>query len=134
MRFDLSFSNLDNVNILYFTDVDLSKTFLYGASLIRARLSGAKLGCVFWDANLTGAWLDSCNLEGADLEAANLSDADLEKTRFSNAKLKKANLSKARLEGADLTEAAELATATLTGATYDKTTKLPTNLDATARA
>lgn len=96
---------------------DLREVNLRGAILYQAILRLADLR----RADLTGA-----NLQGADLRGANLSEANLENASLVGAKLQEANIEKTNFIGADL-RLTDLSLHDLERATYNKTTKLPTD-------
>ncbi len=71
--------------------VDLTNSFLAGATLFRSNLSGANLtnadlfGADLTDVNLTGANLSGANLGNSRLVDANLTDADISGAVFDSA-------------------------------------------------
>ncbi len=99
-----------------FSQLDLHKQLLAGASFAKATLASANLSgadlsntnfsranlgqATLKNAKLVGAYLCGAKLEGADLRGANLSKASLE-----SARLKDANLCGADLTGATISEA-----------------------------
>lgn len=110
-----------------FSQLDLSKQVLVGASFARANLRRTKLigadlsNANFSRANLTQACLKnakliSAYLGGANLEESDLRGANLTRVSFEGANLKGANLCGADLTGASVTEA-QLASARTNWAT-----------------
>jgi uncharacterized protein YjbI with pentapeptide repeats len=83
--------------------LDLSETHLWSVNLLRARLVGAMLRDVKWNAALLDrAQLERATLEGAHLEGAHMFKAQLRRANLSHANLKKADLDQADLEEAIL--------------------------------
>jgi uncharacterized protein YjbI with pentapeptide repeats len=93
---------------------DLDESHLEEARLVRAHLE---------DASLSDIHLENANLTLARLARANLGLARLERADLSGANLVGADLSGANLVGADL-GLTHLGWANLTGATFDKTSRL----------
>lgn len=90
-------------------NVDLSRSWLAGASLIGVDLGDAGLACArlfgadLTDADLVGANLAAANLAGASLIRAGMSDADLATAILSDANLYHADLHRANMYRANLT-------------------------------
>jgi uncharacterized protein YjbI with pentapeptide repeats len=97
----------------------LEEAHLYGAHLEGANIIYAHLeGAYLIETHLEGASLGSAHLEGATVKAAHLKGASLDE-----AHLEGANCYQARLEGVDFYHT-HLEGADLTGATFDKTSRL----------
>jgi uncharacterized protein YjbI with pentapeptide repeats len=135
-RSDLTGAWISNADL---SEADLRDATLDGAHLERAKLALADLrGATFEHAHLDGAMLrgvkavadfDGASLHRAQLDDARLSGADLIRADLSGASLAGADLSGAFLYGADLRDTdGTIAAATLTGAHYDRSTRLPQSL------
>jgi uncharacterized protein YjbI with pentapeptide repeats len=122
---NMDIKNTQGEVILTIEDVET----LEGHDFYRQELPGAD----FRDQNLAGVRFYGCNLEGADfrgaiLKRASLQVANLKGADLRTADLNLANLLGANLAGADLSEA-NLKWAHLKGAKYDRTTRLPKDID-----
>ena len=96
--------------------IDLSRSWLQGASLRGARLQRANLvGAQLQGADLMSARLQGANLADAKLQGAHLEDARLQATFIEGAQLQGAHLVAVRLQGTDL-ESAQLQGANLMAA------------------
>ena len=83
--------------------IDLSRSWLRGASLHGAKLQNANLkDTQLQGANLTDAQLQKAYLENAQLQGANLADAQLQAAFLRNAQLQGVIATAAQLRGADL--------------------------------
>lgn len=81
--------------------------------------------------DLHGAFVRRVTLRGARLDDANLAGADATGADFRDADFQNANLNGTILRGADLRGAVNLTQEQLSKAVLDRTTKLPTYIDAT---
>ena len=94
------------IDLLLWSDADLSEAALSGINLSGANLSKANLsGTYLGGANLSGAKFSGAKFSGAFLPVADLADADLREADLSWANLSGANLSKANLSGTNLSGA-----------------------------
>ena len=107
--------------------LDLSHRYLGYADLREAQLVGATL----FMTNLSGANLSGADLSNADLSGTDLSGADLHGATLTGANLMVADLQNAVLTGANLLGVRNLTTQQLHSATYDSTTLLDNEIDAT---
>lgn len=107
-----------NLSFTYLVGADLGRANLSGADLSRAGLIGADLS----EADLKGAGLSGAYLIGADLSKADLSGADLIGANLWKAILVRANLTQTGAIGADFSGAdlsgANLSSAYLSGANF----------------
>ena len=124
LELDLTRANLDNLD---FTDADLSKILLFGASIKGTTLTNTDLSHAnLQDATFAPRSIDGLNLSSAVLNCITSINIDFRKafslkgTQFEKATLKKANFS-----GKDLTDVnflnAHLAEANFSGAKLDRT-------------
>jgi uncharacterized protein YjbI with pentapeptide repeats len=111
------------------TEANLTEAKLIKAELTEANLTKAKL----IKAELTEANLTNTTLVEADFTEAKLIKSDLTKANLSKANLSGAKLISADLRGANLQDAVVNEKTDLTDACYNKTTKLPSNLDRKAK-
>jgi uncharacterized protein YjbI with pentapeptide repeats len=94
--------------IRFLIEADLAHRVRESAPVIelgRADLSGAALGDLYFEANLTGAHLNGANLQDANLSGAILDGADLLAAKLGDARLIGASLHDANLHDAGLSDA-----------------------------
>ncbi len=104
-------TNDPNTSIVSLRKADLRQVDLHNVNLHSLDLSETS----FWEANLSGAYINKANLSGASFFKANLNG-----TNFRKSNLNKANLSGANLSGTVFSET-NLSGATLTGANFNNT-------------
>ena len=143
---DFSNANLSSVNLSYaflqnavFFDADLSYTELQGAGFQNAILTNAfmfntNIGSAnFQNANLQGAYLVSANFLNSDISGADFSNANLQSAFLSSDVLSNPflsiNFTSADLSNADLADMEVWSENTFTGAIYNESTLLPTELN-----
>ena len=122
----LSELNADGVSLV---GVDVSKAFLQGVQLPRARLLRAD----FSDADVRNSNFSSADFAYASLNGANFRNSDLQRASFVSANLTDADFCGARFNGADLSDTslddADLGNADLSGIKWQKITSIKkTNL------
>jgi uncharacterized protein YjbI with pentapeptide repeats len=143
---DFSSANLSSANLMtaqfqnaVFFDTDLSYAELQGAGFQNAILTNAFM----FNTNISNANFENANLQGAYLVGANFLNSDISGADFSNANLQSAylsssvltqpglsiNFTSADLSNADLEDMEFWSENTFTGAIYNESTLLPTELN-----